>query len=67
MGFNLAFNGLKKFEHDLSKITATYCDGHAGRRIRPNIAGPTLGNILKSYDDDPTRGTHRGAAASGCV
>jgi len=38
----------------LSKITANFCDGHAGRRIRPNIAGPTLGTILRSYDHDPT-------------
>ena len=56
---------LKKVEHELSKIRATFCDGHSGRRIRPNIAGPTLGTILRSYDHDPTRGTHRGAAASG--
>jgi len=54
---------LKKVEHALSKITATFCDVHAGRRIRTNIAGPTLGTILRSYDHDPTSGTQRGAAA----
>ena len=54
---------VKKVEHALGKITATFCDGHAGRRIRPNIAGPTLGTIFRSYFHDPTRGTHRGAAA----
>jgi len=47
---------LKKVEHTLTKIRATFCDGDAGGRIRPNIAGPTLGTILRSYDHDPTRG-----------
>ena len=51
---------LKKVEHALSKITATFCDRHAGRRIGPNIAGPTLGIILRSCDHYPTRGTHHG-------
>ena len=55
---------LKKAEHALSKITATSCDRHAGRRIRTNIAEPTLGIILRSYDYDSTRGTHRRAAES---
>jgi hypothetical protein len=55
----------KRVEHALSKITATFCDGHAGRRIRPNIAGPTPGTILRHYDHRPIRRTHSGVAASG--
>ena len=42
-----------------------FCDGHARRRIRPNIAGPSSGTILRSYDHEPIRRTHRGVAASG--
>ena len=46
---------LKKVEHALSKITANFSDGHAGRRITTNIAETTSATILKSYDHKPIR------------
>jgi len=56
---------IKESKACTEQITVTFCDGHAARRVSPNIAGQTLGNLLRSYDHDLTRGTHRGAAASG--
>jgi len=49
----------KKVEHAMSKITATFCDGHAGRRIQINIA-----RTKKMKQKYTIRGTQRGAAAS---
>jgi len=37
---------LRKVEHALIKITENFCDGQAGRPVRQNFTGPTLGTIL---------------------